>query len=46
MNFTEETNKAISKVITDQLPGLIEKRASAMIEDIVKDIFSWGDIQK
>lgn len=45
MNFTEETNKALEKVISEQLPQLIEQKSSKMIESIVDDIFRWGNVK-
>lgn len=46
MDFTKETNSAIDKVVKEKLTNLIETRASEMVEDIVKDIFRWGDVKK
>lgn len=46
MDFTKETNSAIEKVVKEKLTSLIEARASEMVEDIVKDVFRWGDVKK
>lgn len=46
MDFTKETNSAIEKVVKEKLTTLIEQRASEMVEEIVKDIFRWGDVKK
>lgn len=46
MDFTKETSSAIDKVVKEKLTTLIEARASEMVEDIVKDIFRWGDVKK
>lgn len=46
MDFTKETNLALEKIIAKKLPQMIEDKASEMIEDIVKDIFRWGDVKK
>ncbi len=45
MDFTKETQEAINKVVAEQLPQMLENRASKMINDIVDDIFRWGDIK-
>ncbi|MGD1319550.1 hypothetical protein [Chryseobacterium sp. 2R14A] len=45
MDFTKETNKAIEKVINEKLPEMIEIKAASMIEDIVSNIFRWGDVK-
>ncbi|WP_294288513.1 hypothetical protein [uncultured Chryseobacterium sp.] len=45
MDFSQETNSAIEKVIADKFPQMIEEKASKMIEDIISDIFRWGDVK-
>lgn len=45
MNFNEETKKAMDKIISEKMPEMIEKKATSMVEDIVSDIFRWGNIK-
>lgn len=46
MDFTKETQIAIAKVIEEKMPEMIALRTENMIQDIVKDIFSYGDVRK
>ncbi|KUJ54004.1 hypothetical protein [Chryseobacterium aquaticum] len=46
MDFTKETNAALEKLIAEKLPQMIEDKAGKMVEDIVSDIFRWGDVKK
>lgn len=46
MDFTKETNLAIEKIVNEKLTSLIEERASKMVEDIVEDVFRWGNVRK
>ncbi len=45
MDFNKETNIAIEKVIAEKLPQMIEDKTTKMIEDIVSDIFRWGNVK-
>lgn len=45
MDFTKETNLAIEKIVNEKLTSLIEERASKMVEDIVEDVFRWGNVR-
>lgn len=45
MDFNKETNLALEKVIAEKLPQMIEDKTGKMIEDIVSDIFKWGNVK-
>lgn len=45
MDFNSEIQKAMLKIITEKMPETIEKQASKMIDDIVSDLFRWGNIK-
>lgn len=45
MDFNLETQKAMSKIIAEKMPEMIEKQASKMVEDIVSDLFRWGNVK-
>lgn len=46
MDFTKETNAVLQKLIVEKLPTIIEEKAGKMVEDIVRDIFGYGDVKK
>ena len=46
MNFTEETQKAIDKVIAEKMPEMIALQTESMIAEIVRDVFNYGDVRK
>ncbi|OWP82574.1 hypothetical protein BWK59_15175 [Flavobacterium davisii] len=43
MDFNLEIKKEIDLIIKDKMPEMINKHASKMIEEIVSDLFRWGD---
>ena len=45
MDFNKTTQEAINKIISDKLPGMVEEKATKMVEDIVSDIFRWGNVK-
>jgi len=45
MDFNLETQNAMSKIIAEKMPEMIEKQASKMVEDIVSDLFRWGNVK-
>ncbi|AOZ99615.1 hypothetical protein [Flavobacterium commune] len=43
MDFNKETQIAIAKVVSEKMPEMIEAQATEMVENIVSNIFRWGD---
>ena len=46
MDFNKETQEAISKIVADKMPAMIEQQAEKMIQEIVKDLFGYGSEAK
>lgn len=46
MDFKELFEQKFGDVIKEQLPSMIEKYTAEAVNDIVRDIFNWGDVKK
>lgn len=45
MDLNLEIQKALSKAIQEKLPEIIEKNTTKLVEDVVSDLFRWGEVK-
>lgn len=45
MDFNKEIQNAMSKIVAEKMPEMIENHATKMITDIVSDLFRYGNIK-